>query len=415
MKANAVGEARDDRADDYEATLNEAVQVAKSLHQEGKLDDAEAMYRSVLDARPKHPDAAHFLGLLLHQRGRSDQGIAWIKKAIAADPAYADAHNNLGNIYNELNRPEEAVEEYRLAVKHAPGLANANIHLVKLLCNLDRDREAMEHLEAAIQDHPALTRLYKLYGSALRVAGRVEEAAAVFRKWRDCDPTNAAARHLYEACSGESVSTRAADDYVRDEFDGFAESFDRKLEKLQYRAPQLVLTAVEREHPTPSADLVILDAGCGTGLCGPLLKPYASRLIGIDLSPGMLAKAQERGLYDDLIAGELTEQLAGCPGAFDLVVAADVLVYFGDLAPFLAAAHAALRPGGRLVFTVERSDAPNGPSGYRLAPSGRYLHSANYVRAALAAAGFECRGMADAHLRTEMLKPVEGLLVAAGR
>ena len=96
------------------------------------------------------------------------------------------------------------------------------------------------------------------------------------------------------------------DDYVRYSFDHFARTFDKKLETLEYRAPELVAAEVAKAFGEPRAKLDTIDAGCGTGWCGPLLKPYARRLVGVDLSPAMLEKARGRAVYDDLIEAELT-------------------------------------------------------------------------------------------------------------
>jgi predicted TPR repeat methyltransferase len=136
--------------------------------------------------------------------------------------------------------------------------------------------------------------------------------------------------------------------------------------------------------------------------------------VGVDLSSAMLAKAEERATYDALHTAELTAYMLAHPAAFDLIVSADTLVYFGDLAAPLAAAAAALRPGGHLVFTVER--APDAPAvGYRLNPHGRYSHSEEYLRAALDAARLAPQAIEPAHLRIENQQPVEGYVVTAGR
>src|SRR5260370_26931297 len=106
---------------------------------------------------------------------------------------------------------------------------------------------------------------------------------------------------MLAALTGEDVPARASSGYVRTVFDRFAESFDEKLHSLDYRARQLVSAAVAAAFGAGRGDLEVLDAGCGTGLCGPLLRPYARRLVGVDLSSAMLQRAGLRGCYDALV------------------------------------------------------------------------------------------------------------------
>ena len=113
----------------------------------------------------------------------------------------------------------------------------------------------------------------------------------------------------------------------------FASSFESKLERLSYCAPALVAAMLEDFGCEPSYRLDVLDAGCGTGLCGALVKPFARRLIGVDLSQGMLAHARDKNVYDALTKAELREYLHDNSEAFDLIVSADTLVYFGDILP----------------------------------------------------------------------------------
>jgi predicted TPR repeat methyltransferase len=178
----------------------------------------------------------------------------------------------------------------------------------------------------------------------------------------------------------------------------------------------MIAAATAAAFGAPQAALEILDAGCGTGWCGPLLRPYARRLTGVDLSPSMLDRARDRQVYDQLIEGELTAHLQETVECYDLVTAADTLVYFGDLQPVLAAAAGALRPRGFLIFTVERaSDEDSVGPGFSLQHHGRYCHTEGYVRSALQAAGLSVREMTFGILRREMDKPVQGILAAACR
>ncbi len=237
----------------------------------------------------------------------------------------------------------------------------------------------------------------------------------MYRKWLSLEPDNPLAQHLLSACTGEGVPARASDDCVRNIFEGFADSFDQILEGLQYRAPALVAQAAADVMGAPEARLDILDAGCGTGLCGEHFKPFARRLVGVDLSLEMLKRAGVRKLYDELFMGELTAFVGAAPAAWDLIVSADTLVYFGDLAPAMAAARPGAPPGRLIVFTLERADEGEAPQGFRINPHGRYSHTEAYVRRVLAAAHLEARQITPVHLRLELKKPVEGLLVVASR
>jgi predicted TPR repeat methyltransferase len=240
-----------------------------------------------------------------------------------------------------------------------------------------------------------------------------EEAVDLLQQWIAFDPDNSAARHLLAAHTGDQVPDRASDSYVRELFDDFASSFDQVLQNTNYRAPELIGQRVARVLAKARGDLHILDAGCGTGLCGMLLRRYARRLVGVDLSPGMLAKARARDVYDELVERELTNYLASAPHAFDLIVSADTLCYFGRLETILAAARGRLLPRGWLIFTLEKAEPPLSAQSFHLGPHGRYSHGEDYVRTALTASGFEIMDISSDVLRQEMHENVSGLVLIA--
>src|SRR5207247_6709381 len=152
------------------------------------------------------------------------------------------------------------------------------------------------------------------------------------------EPGNPIARHMLAACSGRDVPSRASDAYIKRTFDSFAASFDSKLAKLAYRAPALVAEILADSDVDASKGLDVLDAGCGTGLCGPLIAPYARRLVGVDLSERMIDQARARNVYDELVRRELTAYLRESTSAFDVIVSADTLGYFGPLEGVVAPA-----------------------------------------------------------------------------
>jgi predicted TPR repeat methyltransferase len=243
-------------------------------------------------------------------------------------------------------------------------------------------------------------------------AGSMGMAAEIYDILLKLDPQNAMASHMLAAAKQEDTLPRASDDYVACLFNSYAEGFDESLSELKYQAPQLIAAALAAPGVPEAASLDILDLGCGTGLCGPLLRPYARRLVGVDLSVGMLRKARDSGAYHKLIAAEITTFLADCTASFDLAVASDVLVYFGRLEPFFAGVAKVLRRGGRFIFTVEHlTDEDAGD--IRLNPHGRYSHREAYVRDALSAAGLLPASLERAALRMEREEPVAGLVVGA--
>lgn len=419
------------------------------FHRHGCLGEAERAYRWVLAAAPEHVDALHFLGVLLHQAGFEKEGIASIERALALCPGYVDAHSNLGNVLRgagrlsdaarayrraielkpdfvealnnlgvvlkDLRRFDEAIEVLRRAMVIAPQRGDIHLNLGNVFAGMDRAVEASAEYHRAIELDPSLLHAYDALNRALRRMGREAEALEVLQLLTRQLPESPVARHLLAAATGRDVPPQASETYVRHVFDTFAESFDTTLATLEYRAPALTAALVARRWPVPKADLEVLDAGCGTGWCGPLLRPFARSLTGVDLSPGMLSKARGRGVYDAFFQAELTEFMRERPAAFDLVVSADTLVYFGDLAPVISAAALTLRPGGGLVFSVEDAGPNRPPEGFQIHPHGRYSHTEEYLRTVLDAAGFEVRELGKEVLRKELGQPVAGLVASAAK
>jgi predicted TPR repeat methyltransferase len=429
-------------------TVTEAMELGVGLHKEGLLDAASEIYERVLLAEPEDADALHLLGLCRHQQERHGEGLDLLRCAVARAPQHVDALNNLGNMLLNAGLLDEAAATYRRVLALRPGFAGAHANLGVVLRRLDdpsgaevafrealaldpehggawhnlgsllrnagRTNEALTAYQRALALMPYDGESYRRVGATLYSLKRISDASAVYERWLALEPDNVVARHMVAACSGRQVPPRASDGFVAHTFDSFAGSFDFVLARLHYRAPALVAEAVAAALGPPVGTLDILDAGAGTGLCGPLLRPYARHLVGIDLSNGMLEKAKERASYDALQTIELTAYLRTHRATFDLIVSADTLVYFGDLADVFAAAASSLRAGGHLVFTVERSDTEP-TEGYQLNPHGRYSHGEDYLRAALHTAGLALSTMQRSHLRVENQVPVEGFVVTARR
>jgi predicted TPR repeat methyltransferase len=138
-------------------------------------------------------------------------------------------------------------------------------------------------------------------------------------------------------------------------------------------------------------------------------------MVGVDLSAGMLDRARQRNVYDELEQAELTQFMQQRPSCFDLIISSDTLVYVGDLAAVIAAGVSALRSGGVLIFSLEHAQDGAGEKGYRLEFSGRYAHGEDYVRQTLVEAGLQIRSIRRDILRKEGGKPVAGLVAIASK
>jgi predicted TPR repeat methyltransferase len=386
-------------------------------HQQDRGDEAVALIERSLELEPDRADWHSNLGIVLQDHLRLNEATAAYERAIELDPDHANAHNNLGVVLRAQGRVVDAEAEYRAAIRIDPDHADAHHNLGVLLNGLGRRREAARCFSKVITLRPKHPEARRLLALAHYTLGEVDQAIGVFEEWVREEPDDPIARHMLAACSGRDVPARASDAFIETTFDSFAASFDAKLESLGYRAPALVAEMLAHAGVAAARRLDVLDAGCGTGLCGPLVAPYARRLVGVDLSEGMLARARERNVYDELAKQELTTYLRDSPASFDVIVSADTLVYFGPLDAVAAAAANALRPCGILVFTVEDLCGASHDAGYRLSPNGRYRHAAAYVERVLADAGLESE-IAPAELRLEAGEPVAGLVVratAAGR
>ena len=427
-----------------ELNVDQAVAIAIALHREGHLSDAKKLYRRVLSVEPKHPDVMHFLGLLMHQVGEEAEALRMMRYSVEARPDVADFRLNLGNVLLEQDRLVEAEEvyrsalalnpqspqlynnlavvlrglnrlgdseaSYRQAITVEPTFAEAHHNLGRLLSAGGRVAEAIVCFATALTLRPGSARTREHLVRAYDLLGQVEEARAALRDWLREEPESPVAQHLAAAYREGDVPERASDRFVETIFDRFAASFDSTLEALDYRAPDLVAEALTRAMGSEAVADEALDAGCGTGLCGLAIAPFVGRLTGVDLSESMLDRARRRGLYADLHREELSHYLDGRRDAFNAIVSADTLVYFGALEQVFAAAAGALQPTGFLVFTLEAHE--DGPD-YRLNTHGRYSHRADYVVRALNRAGLTVLALDFCTPRREAGQPVPGLVVTA--
>lgn len=381
-----------------------------ALHQQGRLAEAEQHYRRVLRTAPTHFDALHLLGVIAGQTSRFDEAHALLTRALKQRPGSAPALNNLGNTLGSLGRHEEAVQAFERALAVRPDDAKALRNRGTSLRALERPVEALASFDAALALQPAYAEALIGRAEALLTLHRRSQAVEAFRQALPLGKDVEQIRYALASLGDGPAPATAPPDYVEALFDMYAHNFDQHLvERLGYRTPELLVAELRAAQPGTGADIV--DLGCGTGLCGPLLRPLARSLVGVDLSGLMLDKARALGVYDDLVQGEIAAVLQARPQEFDIAVAADVFVYIGDLNGVFAATVAALRAGGWFAFSVEACDEGD----FRLGPTRRYAHSLDYLQRLAATHGLDVVSSRRGVIRKESDEAVEGWLVVMRR
>lgn len=323
-------------------------------------------------------------------------------QALEIEPGLAGAWHALGLLDAELGNMQQAAGSFRRAIKADATLVAARVGLANVLRRAGQKKEAdVAMAEATVlsaESEP--TAAVAATDLGLSSVEAYEQRITLDAGQRDVQFALAVMKYTLPPAQLPSSSLVKL-------FDEYADRFEQHLtEKLQYHVPEMMAAALSER--LPKRPVSVLDLGCGTGLVGSLLRPMASTLVGIDLSPGMIEKAHGRGIYDRLeVADALAGLRAAAPASYDVLASADVLIYIGDLSEHFEAAAAALRPGGIFAYTVEST----GEGRYSLHPrTVRYRHSASYLKHLATIYGFEEVLFNPITVRTESNHPVPGFL-----
>jgi predicted TPR repeat methyltransferase len=400
--------------------------AARVEYRAGHSDAAKQMLVGLSQEFPHHIEVWNDLSIVLVGRGDQQEARRLLENTLPATGHAPQIAERYVEILLALDESQNAIDYLR----SQPRLFQVNDSLRLLLADALRVqkkyRESADLIEQALQGSPRNETLFRRLTALWREAKEFMLMEQTLRRWLGVAPTNPIALHLLDSLgsfSSESIASRASDEYVRTVFDEFAANFEQSLAQLDYQAPQQVesvlQTLIQRGQLRP-AGLQTLDAGCGTGLCGPLLRPLSDSLLGVDLSPKMLEQAKARNLYDELIEAELTHYLrknaqdSAVNQRFDLIVLCDTLNYFGDLEEVLQYSYQSLEPSGIVVFTIEKlpaSSTGNSSTNCVLATHGRYLHNPVHIEQLMFKIGYGEVSLRDCELRKQAGEVVVGTLV----
>ncbi|MBO6281431.1 MAG: tetratricopeptide repeat protein [Alphaproteobacteria bacterium] len=350
--------------------------------------------------------------------GKYVLALDFAKKSLAKHPSSVTAHLLAANTLNAMGRYEKAIDMYLQAFE----LDNTQIDILNSLSEAYRAANDWENCMLFawryLKNAPEKTNdmqlnfgylLYECYSE------KSPELAKKFaEKWLKFFPDNKIVEHMGNAITNTVAIQNSDAEFIKETFNSFAQDFEKTLADLDYQAPALIEAALKKSvKPSLFTKYHILDLGCGTGLCGERLKKYASfrGLIGVDLSENMLDIARQKKIYTDLICDDICHYLENNQIFFNLIVASDVLTYFGDLTKLFVRVSRNLTPNGLFVFTFTENDINK--NDFFLAPSSRFIHTPTYIERVMKSSGLRPISFEPQILRNEAEHPVYGYIVVS--
>jgi predicted TPR repeat methyltransferase len=391
--------------------LDQLMQKAMRLHNDGALSEAAALYQQILRVEPRNFGAVYSLGAVCLTGGAFQDAARLFEGATLLAPDHADSWYNRARALARLGQRDEALSAFEQAIALKPDHVEAIVDRAALLLDLKRADDALLACDTALALAPDFPVALVNRGNALFALKRHDEAIESYDKalaiQADFPPALENRAHaLFDLGRAE----RAPAMLMRRLFDSFAANYDQMmLNTLTYTGHESLRTLADA-HVAQKRGLSILDLGCGTGLVGEAFKDLAEggRIDGVDLSPLMIAQARKRGIYGEMFEDDLETVLAASGPDYNLILAADTMIYIGALAPVLTGAAHRLKPGGYFLFTVEAKEG----EGWDLPSTHRFRHSLAYIKSEAARAGLEFVASSDIKLRNEETTPVDGFAVA---
>lgn len=372
----------------------------------GRFEPACLCFEKCLVLTPGRLSVLRNLGVSLFRLRRWDAAIPVLRQATDADPSLAEAWACLGLAHQAQRNWQAAAEALERALALTPQQVSLWLTLGQVHLRLGNVKSALQAFDRALQEDPACAPAWSDRGSLMRELQQFEEAARCFERALALGGDPELNGYYLASVRGGAAPATPPRRYVEALFDDYAPDFQsHAVGTLGYRGFEVLLKPLVDSGRRFKH---VLDLGCGTGLCGPLIAPRADIVDGVDVSSAMLEQARALGIYRELIHAELGGFLAATEARADLILAADVFIYVGDLASVFRSARRILEPGGCLAFTVEL--AKSGQD-IELLPSLRYAHSEAYLRRLADETRFARVRVSEAPIRHDQAAPVMGLYV----
>ncbi len=337
------------------------------------------------------------LGVLRKQQSDLERALQHLERALALDPRLFEAQYNHAVVNHLLARLPAALDSASEAVQLKPTSNAARLILARVQKDAGDSDAALNSLNDILQRDSQNIEALRMIGNLQAERGEFDAARDTFMRLVETDPDDVSSAHALNVLRGEAPPLAPAE-YSRNLFNTMAPSFDSHLSRLGYQGPARLLKLLDQTALAENRFQSMLDIGCGTGGAGVTFKSRVDKIVGFDVAEAMIKMASRTGAYEQLFAGTI-DDVPAIPSGFDLIIAADVFCYIGDLAAYLTKVQPMLSTNGLLLFTTERS---SDPTGYRVDKStGRYQASDQYLIEVAASCGFVSLATAVDNLRRE--------------
>ncbi len=355
--------------------------------------------------QPHHTDSQQALGNAYIKLEQYDLAVNHLSQALAQNPALDEIEHQLATAYLMSGQRDNALRHYLRQVEHAPHL-DSLYNIGVILSDQQRHSDALGYFEQLLERDPDHLSTHLNMAAIYLKQSNLQKAINHYQKALTVDPNNAETKHILHALNQDELPNQAPTEYLQNLFDQYAPGYDKHLlEILRYDVPQQIHTLVVNEVNPHDHSLRILDLGCGTGLIAEQFRSQAKEMIGVDVSASMLEAAKRKGLYQQLLNQSVEEALDNFK-EIDLVIAADVFPYIGNLKEIFQKTHHVLKPNGHFAFSIEKTLENN----YILQKNIRYAHSKSYIESLSSDYGFEVISANNSILRNQLQKPLEGYI-----
>ncbi len=375
------------QADDSDHATADALGIC--LQNINQFNEAALYQARAFELQPTNPMYALRFGMAMAGAGMHESAIELYKIAINLDAHLSEAYSQLGYELQKQGQPDDALKAYQDGLAQNPNSGSLNFNFGRLLQEKSQTTEAIPY-----------------YKKAITAGGPEADSAAFF-----------VASLEGPDAAGQSPAAPPPE-FVRGLFDFYANDFENSLlNNLHYQAPGQLQKLLTSDAARAVLDITktkadIVDLGCGTGLCGVLLKDYAANLVGVDMSANMIRRAREKGIYSDFKKENVVTFLETAPaGSYNLAVAGDVLIYVGELTAFFTGLARTLASPSLVALSVEKLAETAGPAGFKLLPTARYAHKESYLRDLAMQHGFTVAATGYAPIRQHRGQDIDGIYV----